>query len=169
MSYACPLIALATGLVVLGGCGSTESSAPRSEPTPSVQTSFPDLAAPAGEPGLPALATSARGHGRVSRIAGPFDDRFRLTAMRFDGTRLSGDIAVTSDVSDILELQVLAGFYDRAGKLIGRGRFTYHLDEDTHQDEGKPNEHRHFDIAVPASLRAEVRSAAVGVPVLVNE
>lgn len=160
-----PLIALVASLVALGGCGSTAS---KSEPTPVVSTGFPGLAAPS-EPGLPALAAGAPGRGRVGRIAGPFDDRFRLTAVRFDGIRVLGRIAVTSDVSDTLELQVLADFYDRSGKLIGRGRFTHHLDEDAHHDKGRPNEHRRFDIAVPPSLRAEVRSAAIGVPVLVNE
>ncbi len=165
------LAVAALPLLALAGCGSdsTSSAAPTTQPTAVVQTSFPDLTAPSGDPELPALATSAPTGGRVGRIAGPFDDRFRLIALNFDGRAVSGRLGVTSDVSDILELQVLAGFYDRSGKLLGQGRYTYHLNEDTHHDAGTPDEHRTFRIAVPASLRAQVHSAAVGVPVLVNE
>lgn len=89
--------------------------------------------------------------------------------MSFDGQRVVGALEVTSDVSDLLELQVLAGFYDASGTLIGRGRFTHHLDEETHHDDGPPSEHESFTIAVPMRLRGQAVSAAVGVPVLVNE
>lgn len=168
-----PRLALAFAalpLVALTACGNTDASrSPESTPAAVVRTSFPGLATPTGDPELPALATGAPRQGTVGRISGPFDDRFRLTALRFDGAAVTGRVGVTSDVSDILELQVLAGFYNHAGKLIGQGRFTYHLDEETHHDTGKPDEHRRFDIAVPASLQAQVRSVAVGVPVLVNE
>ncbi|WP_344114135.1 hypothetical protein, partial [Nocardioides humi] len=141
-----------------------------STPSPVMVTSFPDLPAPTGEPDLPGIATAAPGApGAVGRIPGPFDDRFRLGEVTFDGEHVVGSIEITSDVSDLLELQVLAGFYDASGTLIGRGRFTHHLDEGAHHEEGPPSEHETFTIAVPRKLRGTAVTAAVGVPVLVNE
>jgi hypothetical protein len=56
--------------------------------------------------------------------------------------------------------------------LIGTGRLVHHLDEeqvDSEQDAGPPNELEDFAIVIAPDLRGEVVSAAVGVPVLVNE
>jgi hypothetical protein len=166
-------VAAALALAGCGGAGNGGGSAapqPTSAPSPVMVTSFPDLPAPTGEPDLPGIATAAPASaGTVGHIPGPFDDRFQLGELTFDGRRVAGSLDVTSDVSDLLELQVLAGFYDASGELIGRGRFTHHLDEETHHEDGPPSEHEAFTIAVPRRLRGLAVSAAVGVPVLVNE
>jgi hypothetical protein len=167
-------IAVVLAALALSACSTAApegggAAAPGASPSPVVTTSFPDLPAPTGDPELPGLATAAPAAGTVGRVPGPFDDRFRLAGLRFDGRAVSGGLDVTSDVSDLLELQVLAGFYDARGRLIGQGRFTHHLDEDTHQDSGPPSEHERFSITVPARLRGKAVAAAVGVPVLVNE
>ncbi|GAA3533265.1 hypothetical protein [Nocardioides daeguensis] len=166
-------VAAALALAGCGGAGNggpAASSTPSTTPSPVMVTSFPDLPAPTGEPDLPGIATAAPASaGSVGRIPGPFDDRVSLGPLSFDGQRVVGSLDVTSDVSDLLELQVLAGFYDASGTLVGRGRFTHHLDEDTHHDDGPPSQHEAFTIAVPKKLRGQAVSAAVGVPVLVNE
>lgn len=166
-------VAAALALAGCGGAGnggSAASSTPSTTPSPVMVTSFPDLPAATGEPDLPGIATAAPASAdTVGHIPGPFDDRFRLGEVSFDGQRVVGALEVTSDVSDLLELQVLAGFYDASGTLIGRGRFTHHLDEETDHDDGPPSEHESFTIAVPKRLRGQAVSAAVGVPVLVNE
>ena len=76
---------------------------------------------------------------------------------------------MTSDVSDLLELEVVAGFYSSAGDLLGTGRFTFHLDESHSTASGVPDEAMRFTIKVPASFQGAAVSAAVGIPVLVNE
>ena len=76
---------------------------------------------------------------------------------------------VTSDVSDLLDLQVLAGFYDHDGALLGTGRFVHHLEQGHDDQAGTPVEQQAFRIDVPADLRGRAVSAAVTVPVLVNE
>ncbi|MBC7441019.1 MAG: hypothetical protein H7311_00585, partial [Ramlibacter sp.] len=91
-----------------------------------------------------------------------------LEGLAFDGAAVTGAVLVTSDVSDVLELQVLAGFYDAQGTLLGTDRFVHHLVEDgTHV--GTPEERETFRIEVPAALAAQAVSVALGVPVLVNE
>jgi hypothetical protein len=155
--------ALAWVLVVDRG-GST-TAAP--SPTPTVLTSLPGLPTPTGEPELTGLATASPAPGTAIRVAGPFDDRFSVGRVRFDGAALTGTLTVTSDVSYVMELQVLAGFYDRQGTLLGEGRFVHHFQES--QESEKPQESWVFRIAVPADLRGEAVSVAYGVPVLVNE
>lgn len=167
-----------TAALALSGCSSAEpepagssAPAPASDvPSPVVMTEFPDLAAPTGEPVLDGIEKAAPGRpGTVGRIPGPFDDRFSYGKVTFDGRQVTGSLDITSDVSDLLELQVLAGFYDASGTLLGTARFTHHLDESAHHDEGPPSEHETFTIKVPRKLAGKAASAAVGVPVLVNE
>ena len=101
-------------------------------------------------------------------MSGPFDDRIEVGRLALRHGAVTGRVLVTSDVSDVLELQVVAGFYDAAGRYLGSGRFIHHdLEEAAHA--GSPDEALAFEIAVPRGARDDVRSAAVGVPVLVNE
>ncbi|MBC7723951.1 MAG: hypothetical protein H7146_04265, partial [Burkholderiaceae bacterium] len=87
--------------------------------------------------------------------------------LSFDGATVSGAVRITSDVSDLLELEVVAGFYDVDGTLLGTDRFVHHLGDEVH--DGPPVESEAFTIAVPAPLAGRVGAVAVGVPVLVNE
>lgn len=140
------------------------------DPQAAPRTSFAGLTPATGEPSLPSLQTLHPAPGAVVEAAGPFDDRFRFRRLAFDGSVVTGTAEITSDVSDILEFEALAGFYDRSGALVGTARHTYHLDESTAQPhEGVPSETQRFTIAVPAKLRGAAVAAAVGVPVLVNE
>lgn len=137
------------------------------DPATAARTSFPARAT-AAEPTLPGLATTTPRPGRVASVPGPFDDRLRLSALRLSTAAVTGEVEVISDVSDLLELEVVAGLYDGRGRLLGTARYVHHLDE-SHLDTGPPTETERFRIAIPAGLRDRVAAAAVGVPVLVNE
>lgn len=137
---------------------------------PAARTAFPGLSAASSEPQLPSLTAMHPAARTATQAPGPFDDRFTVTGLAFDGHQVSGTVRITSDVSEILEFEALAGFYDAGGRLLGTGRFTHHQTEaDTaHQHTGPPTEEVKFTIAVPEKVRGAV-AAAVGVPVLVNE
>ncbi len=166
---------LAVGLVLLVVAGAVAFFVSRStvaaDPRAAAQTSFPDLAGATGEPTLESLGSLSPVPGAVAEASGPFDDRFHFRELAFDGAVLTGEADITSDVSTLLEFEALAGFYDADGALLGTARDVYHLDEDTasHAPEGPPSEVHRFRIDVPAGLRGRAVSAAVGVPVLVNE
>ncbi|GAB2480745.1 hypothetical protein GCM10027030_13490 [Luteococcus sediminum] len=172
-----PLLAIPAVLccLALAGCGTTDAP----DPAQAIASSLPGLAAPSGDPTVPAMATASPPPGHVVQVHGPFDDRLTLDRLGFDGHQVSGRVTITSDVSELLELQVLAGFHDADGRLLGTARFTHHLggahDHGGGEEESpaapvsnaQPTEE--FTIAVPEGLRGRARSATVAVPVLVNE
>jgi hypothetical protein len=164
------LVALAVLVLVVGVGLLVRGAGQPADPRAAARTSFPDLEPGGDEPTLPALATLSPAPGAVVQGAGPFDDRFRLERLAFDGAAVTGTVTVTSDVSELLELEVLAGFYDRDGALVGTAREVHHLDESTADPahEGPPDETYRFRIRVPSDADGVV-AAAVGVPVLVNE
>ncbi|GAA4987622.1 hypothetical protein [Kineococcus glutinatus] len=137
------------------------------------RTSFPGLVPAAGEPTLASLATTRPAPGGVVQASGPFDDRFRFDDLTFDGAAVHGRATVTSDVSELLEFQAQAGFYDAEGRLLGTASYVHHLGEHTHDEAASAGEHpeegEEFTIAVPEQFRATAVAAAIGVPVLVNE
>lgn len=160
-----------SGLVVWGVNAASGTVHAPSAPPFAVATTLPGLVAPTGEPQLASIARLHPTAGAIVPAAGPFDDRFVLQDLRFDGAQVSGTVDVTSDVSEVLELQVLAGFYDTTGALLGTERFVHHLTDDggTDSTTGTPQEHTVFSIAVPAEFAGRAVSASLGVPVLVNE
>ena len=165
----------ATATWVLTRAGSTDTAPDRSSSTAlagsatGAKTALPGLAPASGEPALPGLAGADVMPGSVTQVAGPFDDRFALSRLRYREGRVSGLLTVTSDVSALLELQVVAGFYDERGKLLGTGRYVHHsgLHDEAGHGAGLPRES--FVIDAPRRARSEAVAAAVGVPVLVNE
>ena len=145
------------------------------QPTPTpetaaARTSFPDLEPAASEPQLSSLSALRPAPGEILQAPGPFDDRFVLTDLRLEAGTLSGSAQITSDVSELLEFEAVAAFYDAQGLLLGTGRFVHHLDEGSGHEEGggPPNEVETFTITVPPEAQGAV-AATVGVPVLVNE
>ena len=139
---------------------------------PAARTSFSGLAHATGEPTLPSLQGLHPAPGTVAEATGPFNDRFSFHGLSFDGVRVRGSATIASDVSDLLELQAVAGFYDRKGRLLGTAQYVHHAEETSghaSSDAGPPEETQRFAIAVPRQWRGAAVSAAVGVPVLVNE
>jgi hypothetical protein len=167
------ITATVAAALLVGATACNSSDGPAASPTGStsrtVQSSFPGLAAPTGEPELDGLTSASPAAGTVAWVKGPFDDRFTTRGLRFDGSAVRGALTITADVSDVLELQVLAGFFDADGRYLGEARFTQHLDESTHSDSGPPDESERFTIRVPKKYAGQARAAAIGVPVLVNE
>ena len=139
------------------------------DPLAAAKTAFPGLPTPTGEPTLPGLRDTHPSPGTVVPIAGPFDDRFELIRLQLTSQSVTGIVTITSDVSDLLELQVLAGFYDERGNYLSSRRFVHHLEEEGHHHSGPPSEREQFSIQIPQRLLDRVSSATVGVPVLVNE
>jgi hypothetical protein len=149
-----------------------DASAEDAAAVPAARTSFAGLTHATGEPTLPSLQGLHPAPGTVAQATGPFDDRFSFRGLSFDGARVRGSATITSDVSDVLEFQAVAGFYDRTGRLLGTAQYVHHLDETSghaHEEAGPPSETQRFAIAVPKQWRGVAVSAAVGVPVLVNE
>ena len=132
------------------------------------QATFAGLTPATGDPELESLVQVHPSPGAIVAAAGPFDDRFVLEDLAFVGGSVSGAVRVTSDVSDVLDLEVLAGFYDADGVLVGTGRFVHHLIEDGART-GQPDERQAFTIAVPGDLTGRAVAVSIGVPVLVNE
>lgn len=171
------LVVAASAVVAFTGAGVATSVLARPAPSDQVssaasaaRTAFPGLSAASSEPQLPSLSTMHPAARSAMQAPGPFDHRFTMTGLAFDGRKVSATARITSDVSEILEFEALAGFYDAGGRLLGTARFTHHQ-TDSHaadQRSGPPTEEVKFTIAVPAKVRGAV-SAAVGVPVLVNE
>lgn len=153
---------------VLGGRATAPAPGAAIPSVAAAKTSFPGLASAEGEPDLAGLQAIRPSPGQVLQVQGPFDDRLVFEGLAFDGQAATGAVRITSDVSDLLELQVLAGFYDDGGNLLGSARFVHHLGEG-HEHSGASEEGEEFSIPVPASLQPRAVSAAVGVPVLVNE
>lgn len=168
------VLPVALAVLVLAAVGAWlgfRSGSAQGDPQTAARTSFPDVAPVPGPPTLPSLSTLRPAPGTVVEAAGPFDDRFRFHRLVFDGATVSGTAQITSDVSEVLEFEAVAGFYDRHGALVGTARDVYHLDESTSElsHEGLPDEAQHIRIRVPRDLRGVAVAAAVGVPVLVNE
>lgn len=141
------------------------------DPGPSsaaAKTTFPGLASAEGEPELQGMQDAGPGKGQTAQVPGPLDDRFVLEGLTFDGTAVSGTLQITGNTSDLLDLQILAGFYDDKGSLLGTARFVHHRgSEEPHAD--APGGRTEFAISVPVQYRDKAVSAAIGVPVLVNE
>lgn len=163
-------LALVTTVVLQNSMSNTHAAAGETAPmAAAAKTSFPGLAAAEGEPELPSMRTAAPAKGQIVQADGPFDDRFVLEDLAFNGSAATGALKVTSDVSDLLELQVLAGFYDENGALLGTDRIVHHMGSEGHNHAGPPEEREEFTIPVPSNLQGKAVAATVGVPVLVNE
>lgn len=157
-------------------CLTSACSAPQPSPSPTpetVQTVGPTLSPTPGQTPMPGVAKARPSAGEALLVDGPFNDRFHIDGLTFDGARVAGEVVVTSDVSEIIDLQVQVGFHDAAGALIGTSGFDHHghgHDESAHADHSAQDHPTvAFDIAVPAGIAGAAVSVSVGVPVLANE
>ncbi|WP_327280404.1 MULTISPECIES: hypothetical protein [unclassified Streptomyces] len=169
-------LAAAALLVLAAGCsGSPDAGGAPGKPAGSaVPVAMP---APSGAPAPAAVLAPPAKAGEVRVEQGPFTDRVQLTALALAPAGkpgVTGHLAITSDVSDVLSLDLRAAYYDADGRLLGTGTFHY-------QEEGAdaPAGDHHdgpraagdgIDFTVPAEqLTGTPASAVLSLPVLVNE
>ena len=167
MRRACTALVLSGLVVGLSGCaGDAPDPAPSagglSSPSPArsggTVTAARTVPVPAGQ---------APAAGVVERAPGPFDDRFDLTGLALRSGTVTGSLAITSDVSDLLVLEVHAAFYGAGGALLGTAvQVEREYGEGGHSSAGGLVP---VSIVAPAAYRSRVVSARVFVPVLVNE
>jgi hypothetical protein len=155
-------VLLATG--VLAGCSPDTPVAVSRVPGTGAATTAPGPTAGA----VPTVLPTPVAAGTVGRVPGPFDDRLALTGTRLDADGVHTRVTVTSDVSDILALEVTAAFYDSHGRLLGSGRVVR---GEQHDATGSHVPDESLDLVVPAApaYAARTASAVLTVPVLVNE
>ncbi|MER8045968.1 hypothetical protein [Streptomyces sp. NPDC094032] len=178
------LAATLAALATLTGCGASGDGGGKAgngtRPT-AASAALPGAALPAprtAPPPAPLLSPAPR-RGDVRVEEGPFTDRVRFTRLALHGRQaVTGHLAITSDVSDVIALELRAAFYDADGRLLGSGVFTYgeeHEGEKGGQGgQGGHTERRAtgpgIDFSVTAkNPRATPASAVLSVPVLVNE
>lgn len=165
-------------LLALGSAGCTASApvagAPAAAPASTAPAgALPTSALPAVSlaptdtaPPAPAHLAEPVAAGTVARQPGPFDDRLRMTGVRLRAGTVEARLRVTSDVSEVLALEVDADFYDARGALLGRTRTR---SAPAHEAAGVPDEAVALRLPAATAYRHRVASAVLSVPVLVNE
>ncbi|MEV7547242.1 hypothetical protein [Streptomyces sp. NPDC089915] len=171
---AAAVTAVAALLALATGCSGAEapSAAGDAAPASAAPVSLP---APRSAPAPAAVLTPAPAAGEVRTEQGPFTDRVKLTDLKLTGApAVTGHVAISSDVSDTLALEITAAYYDAQGRLLGTGAFRYQEEgEDSHAQEhhdGPRAAGDGIDFTVPADhLTGTPASAVLSIPVLVNE
>ncbi|WP_327245860.1 hypothetical protein [Streptomyces sp. NBC_01320] len=160
-------------LTTLTGCGTSAGTNP-GKGEPLAATALP-LPPPRSAPSPAATLPAPPKQGEVRVEEGPFTDRVRLTRLTLTGeSAVSGHLAITSDVSDVLALELSAAYYDSKGRFIGTGSFQYQEEgqdaEGGHHHDGPRAASEGIDFKAPATkLTGTAAAAVVSVPVLVNE
>ncbi|MFT3968747.1 MAG: hypothetical protein QM695_00325 [Micropruina sp.] len=123
------VVAAATLLCLTSACAAPQPSAslpPASTAPASQQVSVSAAAPTSSQSPMPGLQTARPPQGQAVLVDGPFNDRFHIDGLAFDGARVTGTVVVTSDVSEIIDLQVQVGFHDASGALLGTASFDHH-------------------------------------------
>ncbi|WHM38001.1 hypothetical protein [Streptomyces sp. BPTC-684] len=184
MNRSIRLAALAlAALALTAACGGSDGDKADAgqRPAQAEQAAAPAVTfpAPSGAPAPAATLAKVPAKGEVRLEQGPFTDRVRITKLALsEKPSVTGHFAITSDVSDVLALELRAAFYDERGHLVGTGSFQY-------AEEGEAGEAAHgtpghagpraegagidFTAVPKAPLTGKAASAVLSVPVLVNE
>ena len=107
--------------------------------------------------------------GTVTTLDGPFDDRFNLADLRLSAGVVTSKLRVTSDVSEIINFEITASFYDVQGQLLGTASQEIAEGDGSKGDPTAENGGVELRLAANPSYLAQVASAQVRVPVMVNE
>ncbi|MBD0746128.1 hypothetical protein [Streptomyces sp. CBMA152] len=176
------LAALALTTACSGSGGTGDKADNGQQAVRADQAAAPAVTFPAPRPAPSPAATLAKipAKGEVSLEQGPFTDRVKVASLKLSGDKpsVTGHFAITSDVSDVLALELRAAFYDERGHLVGTGSFQY-------AEEGEAGEAAHgspghagpraegagidFTAAPKTPLTGNPASAVLSIPVLVNE
>ncbi|MBA2807794.1 hypothetical protein E0500_010325 [Streptomyces sp. KM273126] len=165
----------ALALASLTGCSSSPAAKDREAEPLAAGTSAAALPPPRSAPSPAATLPAPPKRGEVRIEEGPFTDRVRLTGLSLTGgSAVSGHLAITSDVSDVLALELRAAYYDAEGRLVGTGSFEYQEEgqeaDGGHHHDGPRAAGEGIDFKAPATeLTGTAAAAVVSVPVLVNE
>ncbi|MFE3953384.1 hypothetical protein ACFXPS_04260 [Nocardia sp. NPDC059091] len=141
------------------GC-STAPHAADSAPAPT------PMAAP--KPASAPVSAVTVSPGEVRLSPGPFTDRVRLNGIRLEGASVRGTLAIISDISDVLALEVHAAFYDTTGHVVGAGTFQ-HADAEPGGGAHAPNPDGIPFTITASPADAPISAAVLSIPVLVNE
>ncbi|AZM89651.1 hypothetical protein [Streptomyces sp. W1SF4] len=172
--------AVAALLALATGC-SDAGARPETAKDPVPAASPVALPAPRSAPSPQAVLSPAPAAGEVRVQQGPFTDRVQLTGLRLTASpsSVTGHIAISSDISDTLALEITAAYYDADGRLLGTGSFHHQEEgEEAHAGHAPAQQHAEgpraagagIDFTVPADgLTGTPASAVLTIPVLVNE
>ncbi|GAA3380196.1 hypothetical protein [Streptomyces racemochromogenes] len=175
--------AVAALLALATGC-SDAGARPAAAKDPVPAASPVALPAPRSAPSPQAALSPAPAAGEVRVQQGPFTDRVQLTGLRLTASpssspSVTGHVAISSDISDTLALEITAAYYDADGRLLGTGSFHHQEEgEEAHAGHAPAQQHAEgpraagagIDFTVPADgLTGTPASAVLTIPVLVNE
>ncbi|WP_330331356.1 hypothetical protein OHS33_17520 [Streptomyces sp. NBC_00536] len=170
------LAAAAAVLALASGCSGGPAAATADSAAEAAGSAAPVvLPAPRGAPAPAAVLAQPAKPGEVRIEEGPFTDRVKMTALKLtDKASVTGHIAITSDVSDTLALEIGAAYYDPTGHLLGTTKFQYQEEgEDAQGDQhhdGPRAAGDGIDFTVPAGQFAQAPASVVlSIPVLVSE
>ncbi|MFE7209803.1 hypothetical protein ACFU93_07345 [Streptomyces sp. NPDC057611] len=160
-------------LAALTGCSdSAQDSRPHSTAS-SATSSELALPTPRSAPAPAASLSPAATPGEVRISDGPFTDRVRITKLTLakGPAAVTGHLVVTSDVSDLIALELRAAYYDAQGRLLGTGTFEHTEEGHAHGEHSGPQaENGGIDFTIPAKgLHGTPAAAVLSIPVLVNE
>lgn len=164
--------ALLVGALLLGASSACAASSAPGGSAGALPASRAALSpGPTAEPAPATLATPPA-PGMVGRRSGPFDDRYELRQTALAGGVASARLVVTSDVSALITVELVADFYDVSGRLLGTST-TVHS-EDHGSDPATPDAQAEqngvpLTVAADPAWRAQVSSVVLSVPTLVNE
>ncbi|MEU2234427.1 hypothetical protein [Streptomyces vietnamensis] len=161
-------------MVALTGCSGGAEDAHRAAGQPPASAAPVTFPAPRTAPAPAPTLSPAPAEGEVRIEEGPFTDRVRLTRLTLTPKpSVTGRLSITSDISDVLALELRAAYYDAHGRLLGTGTFQYQEEGETGHGEahtGPRAANGGIDFTVPAKdLKGTPATAVVSVPVLVNE
>ena len=145
------------------------TSQPVARPPAAQFVAVASTAQPKGELAPVARLDPVPAAGTVTRVLGPFDDRFTLADLRLSAGIVTSNLRVTSDVSEIINFEITAAFYDAQGLLLGTSS------QQLAEGDGSAGKPTAENAGVPLRLTADpaylarVASAQVRVPVMVNE
>lgn len=154
--------------------GLPEAGAPAAVVQPLPSPSYPAPPPDAREQLAPRLEVVPPA-GSVRVLPGPFVDRVRFDGLRLrqaaGGTSVTGDLVVTTDVSELIVADVVVGFYDARGALLGSGTATLRDEHDAAAESEEPPAPRSEGEPHPFAVTGPrgAASASVSLPTLVNE
>ena len=155
------LVLVLSAALTCAACSGADSANPAVGPS---QAAAVVVAPPRPEPAPAATLQVVPPAGTVGVVSGPFTDRVRFAGLTLLEGRVSGTLDITSDVSELLALELAVALYDPAGRLIGTERQI--VDPEEAEAYHPPQGIRGLPVDVAAPGAASVH---LSIPVLVNE